>query len=90
MNRIFQVIELLWSCLVPIIRTPFALTKRLTQIFVDCKRFNKGKINQICTEWTLKKYTNKRHTDKMRTKLNKTHSSNNSGKYSHKQDKTSK
>ena len=55
MNQTFQVIGLLWSCLVAIIHTPFALTKRLTQIFVDSNRFNKGKLNQIRIEWTLKR-----------------------------------
>ena len=42
MNRTFQVIGLLRSCLVSLILTPFILTKWLTQIFVDCNRFDKG------------------------------------------------
>ena len=44
MNRTFQVIRLLRSCLVV-----------LTQIFVNCNRFNKGDINEIRIEWTLKR-----------------------------------
>ena len=69
MNQTFQVIELLRSCLVSLILTPFVLTKWLTQIFVDCNRFNKGLINDVRIEWTLKEYRNKRRTDKTRTKL---------------------
>ena len=44
MNRTFQVTG-----------TPFALTKWLTQIFVDCNRFNKGEMNEEGIEWTLKR-----------------------------------
>ena len=55
MNRTFQVIRLLRSCLVSLILTPFALTKWLTQIFVNCNRFNKGEINEVRIEWTLKR-----------------------------------
>ena len=40
------------SCLVSLM--PFALIKWLTKIFVDCSRFNKGEINEIRIEWTLK------------------------------------
>ena len=40
MDRTFQVIGLLRSCLVSLILTPFALTKWLIQIFVDYNRFN--------------------------------------------------
>ena len=40
MNYTFQVIGFLRSCLVSLILTPFILTKQLTQIFVDCSRFN--------------------------------------------------
>ena len=47
MNRTFQVIWLLWSCLVSLILIPFALTKWLTEIFVDCNRFNKGELNEV-------------------------------------------
>ena len=32
---------------------PFALTMWLTQVFVDCNRFNKGEINEARIEWTL-------------------------------------
>ena len=35
----------------------FALTKWLTQIFVDFNRFNKGETNQVGIEWTLKRTT---------------------------------
>ena len=67
MNGTFQVIELLRSCLVSLILTTFALTKWLTQIFLDCNRFNKGEITEVCIEQTLKEYSNKRRTDKTRT-----------------------
>ena len=67
MNCTFQVIRLLWSCLASLILTPFVLTKWLAQIFVDCSRFNKGEINEVCIE-----YRNKRRTDRMKTKLNET------------------
>ena len=61
MNCTFQVIGLLRSCLVSLILTPFALTKRLTQIFVVCNIFNKGEINEVRIKWTLKKeYGNKK------------------------------
>ena len=50
MNRTFQVIGLLPSCLVKLILTPFALSKWLTQIFVDCNRFDKGEINEVRIE----------------------------------------
>ena len=49
----FEMKGLLWSCLVSLILTPFSLTKWLTQIFVDCDRFNKGEIYEVCIEWTL-------------------------------------
>ena len=52
MNRTFQVIGLLPSRLLS--RILFALTMWLTQIFVDCNRFNKGEINEVGIEWTLK------------------------------------
>ena len=55
MNRRFQVIELLRSGLVSLILTLFALSKWLTQIFVNCNRFNNGEINEVCIEWTLKR-----------------------------------
>ena len=55
MNQTFQVIGLLQSCLVSLILLPFALTKRLTQIYVDCSRFSKDKTNEVCVEWTLKR-----------------------------------
>ena len=71
MNLTFQVIGLLWSCLVSLIITPFALIKWLTRIFVDCNRFNKGEINEVRIGWTLKN-RNKRRTDKTRTKLTET------------------
>ena len=67
MNLTFQVAGLLWSCLVALILTPFALTKWLTQIFVDCNRFNKGEVNEVRTEWPLKAYRNKRRGDETRT-----------------------
>ena len=63
----FQVKGLLPSCLVSLILTPFVLTEWLTQIFVDCGRFNKGEINEARIE-----YRNKRCTDKTKTKLNET------------------
>ena len=31
------------------------ITKWLTQIFVDCNRFNKGEINEVRIEWTVKR-----------------------------------
>ena len=62
-------IGLLLSCLVSLILTPFALTQCLTQIFVHCNRFNKGEINEVCTEWTFEEYRSKRHTHKTRNKL---------------------
>ena len=43
----------------------FCFTKRLTQIFVDCSRFNKGEINEVRIE-----YRNKSRTDRTKTKLN--------------------
>ena len=43
----------------------FALTEWLTQISVDCNKFNKGEINEVRTE-------NKRRAVKMRTKLTET------------------
>ena len=55
MNRTFQVIGLLRSCLVLLILTPFALSEWLTQIFVDCNRFDKGEINEVRIEWILKR-----------------------------------
>ena len=67
MNCTFQVIGLLRSCLVSLIPMPFVLTKWLTQIFVDCSRFNKSEINEVPIE-----YRNKRHTDKTKTELNET------------------
>ena len=65
----FQVIKLLRSCLVSLILTPFLLTKWLTQIFVDCNRFNKAETNE---NGPLKEHRNKRRTDKAKTKLNET------------------
>ena len=50
---------------------PFALIKWLTQIFVDCNRFNKGELNEILNE-CLKEYSNKRCKDETRTKLTET------------------
>ena len=50
MNGTFQVIGLIRSCLVSLILTPCALTKWLTQFFVDCNRFDKDKIKEICIE----------------------------------------
>ena len=55
MNRTFQVIGLLRSCLVELILTPFALSKWLTQISVNCNRVDNGEIIEIRIEWTLKK-----------------------------------
>ena len=43
----------------------FAPTMWLTQVFVDCNRFDKSKINEVHIEWTLKVY---RCTDKTSTK----------------------
>ena len=54
MNCTFQAIRLLPSCLVSLILTPFVLTEWLTQIFVDCSRFNKGEINEVRTEYRNK------------------------------------
>ena len=51
MSRTFQVIGLLWSCLVSLILKPFALTKWLTQTLFDCNRFDKGEINEVHIEW---------------------------------------
>ena len=36
---------------------PFVLAKWLTQIFVDCNRFNKGELYEVRIEWTLNKNT---------------------------------
>ena len=41
----------------------------LTQIFVDCNRFDKGEINEVGIE---REYINKRHTDETKTKLTET------------------
>ena len=54
MNCTFQVIGLLRSCLVLFILTPFVSTKWLTQIFVDCSRFNKGEISEARIEYRNK------------------------------------
>ena len=56
----------MFSCL---FFTPFPLTKWLTQIFVDCNRFNKSEINE---GGLLKEYRNKRRKDKTRNKLTDT------------------
>ena len=69
MNLNFQLIEFLRSCLVSLILTPFARTKWLTQIFVDCNRLNS--LNEVLNE-PLKEYSNKRCKDKTRTKLTET------------------
>ena len=37
---------------VSLILAAFVLPKWLTQIFVDCNRFNKGEIDQVRIEWT--------------------------------------
>ena len=66
MNQTFQVIGLFWSCLVSLILTPVALTKWLTQISVDCNRFNKGEINEVRIEWTLKRIQRKREPNGLR------------------------
>ena len=50
----------------------FALSKWLTQIFVDCNRFDKGEINEVRTEWTLRQHINKRRTDETKTRLTET------------------
>ena len=50
MNRTFQVPGFLRSGLILLILTPFALSKWLTQIFVDCNRFDKGEINEVRIE----------------------------------------
>ena len=55
MNRTFQVISLLWSCLVKLVLMPFVLSKWLTQIFVDSNRFDKGEINEVSIECVLKR-----------------------------------
>ena len=55
MNGNFEVIGLLRSCLFSLILTPFVLTKWLTQIFVDCNRFNKDEINEERIEWNLER-----------------------------------
>ena len=57
MNLTFQEVGLLQSCLISLILTPLALTKWLTQTFVDFNRFKKGGTNQVGTEWTLKRTT---------------------------------
>ena len=54
MNSTSKVIGLLQSCLVLLILTPFVPTKWLTQIFIDCSRFNKGEINDVRVKWTFK------------------------------------
>ena len=46
---------LTYSCLVSLILMPFDMTKWLTQIFVDCNRFNKGEINHVRIEWIKKR-----------------------------------
>ena len=55
MNRTFQLLGLLRSCLVQLILTPLICSKWLNRIFVDCNRFNKGEINEVRIEWTLKR-----------------------------------
>ena len=57
MNWTFQVLELLWPCLVSLILSYFALIEWLTQILVDFHRFNKGGINEVPIEWTLQRST---------------------------------
>ena len=50
---------------------PFALSKWLTQIFVDCNRFDKGEMRYVLNG-PLREYINKRHTDETKTKLTET------------------
>ena len=50
-----NLIGLLRSCLVSLILAAFVLTKWLTQISVDCNRFNKGEINEVRIEWIFKR-----------------------------------
>ena len=45
--------------------------KWLTQIFVDCNRFNKGESNEVLNG-PLKEYSNKRCKDETRTELTET------------------
>ena len=66
------IIGLIRPCLISLILAPFAQTKWFTHIFVDCNRFNKGEINEVRIEWTLKQCRNKRRMDKTRTKLTET------------------
>ena len=37
-----KTIGLLWACLLSFVVIPVVLAKRLTQIFVDCNRFDQG------------------------------------------------
>ena len=62
--------------------------KWLTQIFVDCNRFNKGELNEVLSG-PLKEYSNKRCKDKTMNQIDRDNS-NDTNKYSHKQDKASK
>ena len=62
---------------------PFAPTKWLTQIFVDCNRFNKGKINEVRIEWTLKSIMQEQKAYGQKNQIDRDNSIN-SSKYSHK------
>ena len=54
MNRTFQAIGFFGHVWFHLFLTLFAPTKWLTQTFVDCSGFNKGEINEVHIEWTLK------------------------------------
>ena len=71
MNRTFQLIGSLRSCLVSRILTPFARTEWFIQLFVDCSRFNEDELNEAL-KGPRKKCSNKRCKDKRRTKLTET------------------
>ena len=55
MNWNFSSNSFALSCLVSPILTPLALSKWLTQIFVVFNIFNKGGINEVHIECTLKR-----------------------------------
>ena len=44
----------------------------MSEIFVDCNRFDKGEINEVRIEWTHNEYINKKRTDETKTKLTET------------------
>ena len=50
MKWTFQIKRLFGHVCVSLILMPFVATKWLTQIFVDCSRFNKGEVTEVRIE----------------------------------------